>query len=270
MSTIEKHNLPIGIIDSGVGGLTVMKELLKRMPTEQFIYLGDDERCPYGNREPEEVQTFTNELIEQLDTIGVKAVVIACNTATAFALKYVEELYNFPIIGVIEPGAQTAVAASTSGEIVVLGTDGTIQSKAYDEAILKLAPSAHITGLACPDFVSLVENGVYNSEEVDETVREILAPLATELFDTVILGCTHFPLLAPFIKRHLPEGTHIITSGTATAEHLQRILNERKMYRTMAGDLSPVFYTTGDSVHFESTVRDWLGIDRPTIDQLFL
>ena len=270
MTKIDKKELPIGIIDSGVGGLTVMDELLKRMPTEQFLYLGDDARCPYGNRPPEEVVTYTQELIDQLETIGVKALVIACNTATAFALKHVQPLYDFPIIGVIEPGAKTAVKASKTGEIVVLGTEGTIQSGAYDEAIFELSPSAQLTGLACPNFVPVVERSVYKSDEADEIVKQTLLSLETKSFDTVILGCTHFPLLAPFIQRHLPEGTQLITSGSATADTLISILEERHLNKTVIDDVSPIFYTTGDLDHFQSTVQDWLHIDNPTIQHLFL
>lgn len=266
----DLSDLPIGIIDSGVGGLTVMDELLKRMPNEQFLYIGDDARCPYGNRSPQEVVKFTHELISTLHGFGVKMVVIACNTATAFALEHVRPLFNFPIIGVIEPGARTAVEKSKTKQIVVLGTSGTVKSQAYDHAILALAPDASIHGLACPEFVPIVERGVYKLEEADQVVGKTLAPLALETFDAVILGCTHFPLLSHFIYKHLPAGIELITSGSATADTAIRILDELHLQRRASAARQSTFYTTGNPYHFELIVKDWLHIDEPAVKKLVL
>lgn len=266
----ELSDLPIGIIDSGVGGLTVMDELLKRMPNEQFLYIGDDARCPYGNRSPEEVVTFTHELISALHDFGVKLVVIACNTATAFALEHVRSRFDFPIIGVIEPGARTAVEKSKSKQIVVLGTSGTVKSKAYDEAILALSPEASVHGLACPEFVPIVERGVYKLEEADRVVEKTLAPLASKTFDAVILGCTHFPLLSHFIYKHLPAGVQLITSGSATADTAIRILEERQLQRSVSTDRQSKFYTTGHPEHFKVIVKDWLHLDEPVVEKIVL
>ncbi|WOV83137.1 glutamate racemase [Sporosarcina jeotgali] len=266
----ELSDLPIGIIDSGVGGLTVMDELLNRMPNEQFLYIGDDARCPYGNRSPQEVVQFTHELISALDKFGVKMAVIACNTATAFALEHVQPLFNFPIIGVIEPGARTAVEKSKTKRIVVLGTSGTVKSQAYDHAILALAPDAYIHGLACPEFVPIVERGVYKLEEADRVVEKTLVPLSDETFDAAILGCTHFPLLSHFIRKHLPAGTELITSGSATADMSIRILDELQLQRETVTARKSVFYTTGDPAHFELIVKDWLHIEDPMVEKLVL
>lgn len=266
----ELSDLPIGIIDSGVGGLTVMDELLSRMPNEQFLYIGDDARCPYGNRSPEEVVKFTHELISALNDFGVKMVVIACNTATAFALEHVRSLFDFPIIGVIEPGARTAVEKSKTKQIVVLGTSGTVKSQAYDQAILMLAPDASIHGLACPEFVPIVERGVYKMEEADHVVEKTLAPLASKTFDAVILGCTHFPLLSHFIYKHLPAGIELITSGSATVDTAIRILDELQLQRVAPADQQSKFYTTGHPAHFELIVKDWLHIDEPAVEKLIL
>ncbi|REB06624.1 glutamate racemase [Sporosarcina sp. BI001-red] len=266
----ELSDLPIGIIDSGVGGLTVMDELLKRMPNEQFLYIGDDARCPYGNRSPQEVAKFTFELISALNDFGVKMVVIACNTATAFALEHVRPLFDFPIIGVIEPGARTAVEKSVTNQIVVLGTSGTVKSQAYDQAILTLAPDASVRGLACPEFVPIVERGVYKLEEADRVVEQTLAQLADETFDAVILGCTHFPLLSHFIRKHLPIGTELITSGSATADTTIRILDELQLNRESLTEPQSIFYTTGNPAHFELIVKDWLHIANPVVEKLVL
>lgn len=268
MNPLEE--LPIGIIDSGVGGLTVMDELLKRLPNEQFLYIGDDARCPYGNRSPQEVVKFTHELIDRLNEFGVKMVVIACNTATAFALEYVQPLFDFPIIGVIQPGAHTAVQTSMTKQIVVLGTRGTVKSQAYDQAILAMSPEARVFGLACPEFVPIVERGVYKLDEADRVVKETLEPLSTKTFDTVILGCTHFPLLSHFIQKHLPAGTALITSGSATADTAIHILDELQLHRKADPDRHATFYTTGSLDHFEFIVKDWLHITEPTVRKLVL
>lgn len=255
-----RKDAPIGIIDSGVGGLTVMKELLERMPEENFIYIGDDARCPYGSRSPEEVSRFTREMLDALDRFGVKLAVIACNTATAFALEHMRPLYDFPILGVIEPGARTAAERSESRRIAVLGTHGTVNSGAYRRAILALAPEADVVQLACPTFVPLVEQAVYKTETADEAVRQALLPLKEQSFDTVILGCTHFPLLAPFIRKHLPDGTALVTSGAATAAEAIRLLEASQMRRQSGIRGTSKFYTTGDPSHFQRIVSDWLGI----------
>lgn len=266
----EFSDLPIGIIDSGVGGLTVMDELLNRMPNEQFLYIGDDARCPYGNRSPQEVVKFTQELISSLNEFGVKMVVIACNTATAFALEHVQPLFDFPIIGVIEPGARTAVKKSVTKQIVVLGTSGTVKSQAYDHAIKALSPDACVHGLACPEFVPIVERGVYKLAEADQVVEKTLAPLSSETFDAVILGCTHFPLLSHFIQKHLPAGTVLITSGSATADTAIRILDELQLHREASTERLSTFYTTGNPAHFELIVKDWLHIANPNVEKLVL
>ncbi|WJY28045.1 glutamate racemase [Sporosarcina trichiuri] len=261
---------PIGIIDSGVGGLTVMKELLERMPEENFIYIGDDARCPYGSRSPQEIIRFTKQLIGALDRFGVKLAVIACNTATAFALDHVRPLFTFPIIGVIDPGARTAVRKSDTKRIAVLGTIGTVKSGAYREAIHGLSPHADVLQLACPTFVPLVEQAVYKTQTADEAVKQALLPLQSESFDTVILGCTHFPLLAPFIRKHLPDGTALVTSGAATADTVIQLLEAEGNRRQSDERGSSRFYTTGNPEHFRTITADWLGIQSPAVGRLTL
>ena len=194
----------IGIIDSGVGGLTVVKEMLKRLPNESIIYIGDTLRCPYGPRPAEEVRTYTIEMATALSQMGIKMLVIACNTATAVALENIRELFSFPIIGVITPGARAAVNATKTGKIAVLGTTGTIKSGAYDAEIKNLFPNATVFPLACPEFVPIVESGQYKSGNASEVVKRTLDAIAGEDFDAAILGCTHYPLLEDHIRTHLP------------------------------------------------------------------
>ena len=168
---------PIGVIDSGVGGLTVVKEMLNRLPHEPIVYIGDDARCPYGPRPIDEVREFTMEMASALSKMGIKMLVIACNTATAVALDDIRARFSFPVIGVIVPGARAAVNASEAGKIAVLGTAGTIKSGAYDDAIHVLSPNAMVYSLACPEFVPIVESGQYKSENagiiVERTLREL-------------------------------------------------------------------------------------------------
>ncbi|GKV66403.1 MULTISPECIES: glutamate racemase [Sporosarcina] len=256
-------NAPIGVIDSGVGGLTVVRELRKYLPNEPIIYIGDDARCPYGPRTADEVLQFTMEMVSSLAELGVKMLVIACNTATAVALEKVRSQFSFPIIGVIQPGARAAVKASVTGEIAVLGTLGTVKSGAYDQAIHYLEPEAAVHSLACPEFVPIVESGEYRSSAAKKVVDQALQPLHASSFDTVILGCTHFPLLQEHIEEHFHGQKHIISSAVETVIDVERILREQQI--VSAGAELPVFYTTGSIEKFRSIVEDWLCIPQPDV-----
>ncbi|WP_301107596.1 glutamate racemase [Sporosarcina sp.] len=256
-------NAPIGVIDSGVGGLTVVRELRKYLPNEPIIYIGDDARCPYGPRTAEEVLQFTLEMVSSLAEMGVKMLVIACNTATAVALDKVQSLFSFPVIGVIQPGARAAVKASSTGEVAVLGTLGTVNSRAYDQALQQLTPEAVVHSLACPEFVPIVESGEYRSAAARTIVDRTLQPLHASSFDTVILGCTHFPLLQEHIEEHFHGQKHIISSAVETVIDVDRILREQQI-ESSAAQL-PVFYTTGSVEKFRSIVADWLSIPFPDV-----
>lgn len=258
-------DLPIGVIDSGVGGLTVVKEMLHQLPYEQIVYLGDDARCPYGPRTVEEVREFTMEMATALSEIGIKMLVIACNTATAVALEEIREQFSFPVIGVIVPGARAAVKASASGKIAVLGTEGTIKSGAYNDAIHALSPAATVYPLACPAFVPIVESGQYQSEDANEIVSETLQGMVGKDFDAAILGCTHYPLLQHFIEKHLPENVRIISSAVETVRDVERTLTAVNIGQTSEGLVSPIFYSTGDVNQFRSIVMDWLSIPEPDV-----
>lgn len=261
---------PIGIIDSGVGGLTVVKELRKQLPNESIIYIGDDKRCPYGPRPAHEVKQFTIEMATALAEMNIKMLVIACNTATAVALETVREMFDFPIIGVIAPGARAAVQVSATNKIAVLGTVGTIKSEAYNQAILQLAPDAIVHPLACPDFVPLVENGEYNSEKARIITQKTLEVLHEQDFDATILGCTHYPLLEQHIQSALPTHVKIISSAVETVVDVKRILVEHAIGTAVTEKQLPIFYTTSLKGSFKPIVRDWLEIENPDVRHLNL
>ncbi|HUO51035.1 MAG TPA: glutamate racemase, partial [Gemmatimonadaceae bacterium] len=185
---------PIGVFDSGLGGLTVVHELRRQLPAERLIYFGDTARVPYGPKSPDTVRRYAAEITEWLIAQGVKAVVVACNTATAHALPMLRERFPLPVIGVIEPGARAAVRASASGRIGVIGTSGTIASGAYERAIRALRPGAEVTSRACPLFVPLVEEGWLDTPATRLVADEYLRPLAEHGCDALVLGCTHYPL----------------------------------------------------------------------------
>ncbi|MBB4824156.1 glutamate racemase [Sporosarcina luteola] len=261
---------PIGVIDSGVGGLTVVKELLNRLPHEPIVYIGDDARCPYGPRSAEEVIQFTVEMASALSRMDIKMLVVACNTATAVALDILKETFSFPIIGVIEPGARAALQASATGEIVVLGTVGTVKSGAYSQAIRLLSPRTSVFQLACPEFVPIVESGRYKTEEISGTIQQTLQPLRNLKFDTAILGCTHYPLLHDHIKAQLRSDVKIVSSAIETVHDVEKTLLSNRLASHLDHSATPVFYTTGEVHEFQNIVTDWLDISEPIVKQIKL
>lgn len=261
---------PIGVIDSGVGGLTVVKEMLNILPNESIIYLGDDKRCPYGSRTAEEVEQFTIEMVSKLADMDIKMLVIACNTATAVALETIRHMFSFPVIGVIVPGARAAVTDSTAQKIAVLGTARTIESGAYSEEIIRLSPEAVIHPLACPDFVPIVETGQYKSASARVIINRTLQNLAEKDFDVAVLGCTHYPLLEGHIKSCLPDHVKIISSAVETVRDVKKELVQKDLLNKQQIGKSNVFYTTGSSETFRAIVIDWLGIEEPDVRNITL
>lgn len=217
---------PIGVFDSGLGGLTVVHALRARLPGESLVYLGDTARVPYGPKSPETVRRYADEIARWLLGQGVKAIVVACNTATAHALAHLRATLPVPVLGVIEPGARAA-ARGTRGHVGVIGTAGTIRSGAYRRALEAAAPGVRITERACPLFVPLVEEGWVDHPVTEAVAREYLAPLAAAGADTVVLGCTHYPVLAPVLARVLPAGTVLIDSAEETARATADLLAAR-------------------------------------------
>ena len=212
-------NAPIGIFDSGVGGLTVARAILDQLPNESTIYIGDTARGPYGPRPLAEVREFALETLDFLVEQGVKALVIACNTASVAMLRDARERYKVPVIEVIQPAVRRAVAASSSGHIGVIGTRATVDSKAYLDAFAA-APQLHVTSIACPLFVEYVERGETSGAEITKIARDYLAPVMEAKVDTLVLGCTHYPLLTGVISYVMGDGVTLVSSAEETAKDM--------------------------------------------------
>ena len=217
---------PIGIFDSGIGGLTVARAIFEHLPTESTIYFGDTARVPYGPKSPETVRRYSLEILDWLLSKGVKAVVVACNTSTAHALDALRAASPVPVLGVIEPGARAAVRTTRGGGIGVIGTAGTVASQAYPTAIRRLLPAARIEQVACPLLVPLVEEGWFDHAATQLVAQEYLGALERAGVDTLVLGCTHYPLLKPLLHRVMGEDVALIDSAEETAKSLIAALAE--------------------------------------------
>lgn len=220
---------PIGVFDSGIGGLTTVRELFQRLPGESVVYFGDTARLPWGNKSKDTVTRFALEIASFLVRQHVKCVVVACNTASSHALDALRERFDVPVVGVIEPAARAAVAASPNGRIGVVGTLATVGSNAYADAIARLAPTAHVEQRACPLFVPLVEEGWLDHAVTKLVADEYLSELQATQLDSLILGCTHYPLLAPLLQAYMGLGVKLIDSGAEAARATAELLTERKL-----------------------------------------
>lgn len=254
-------NAPIGVIDSGVGGLTVVKEMLRYLPNEEIYYIGDTARCPYGPRTPKEVVKFTWQMANKLEEMGIKMLVIACNTATCVALESLQKYSKIPVIGVINAGAQAAIKATKTHDIAVIATAGTVKSAAYENAIASLYSSSNITSLACPPLVPLVESGEYHSDFALDLVKHTLQPLEKDKFDTLILGCTHYPIIKDLIQRAVGDDVHIVSSATETAKQALDILQFQGIERKSNEAPQHKFFATGSLPIFKDIATNWLPID---------
>ncbi|KQL20724.1 glutamate racemase [Cytobacillus solani] len=249
---------PIGIIDSGVGGLTVAKEVMRQLPNENIVYLGDTARCPYGPRPGEEVKAFTWELTQFLLTKDIKMLIIACNTATAVVLDEIRNELSIPVIGVISPGARAAIKKTENHRIGVIGTIGTIKSGAYEQALKQINRRAVVHSLACPKFVPLVESGEYGGPLTKKVVTETLQPLLNHNLDTLILGCTHYPLLEQPIQHVMGDRVKVISSGEETAREASAILSHYEMLNSYENETEHQFFTTGSRTIFKKIAAEWL------------
>jgi glutamate racemase len=296
---------PIGVFDSGVGGLTVLREIVRRTPAESTIYLGDNGRAPYGTRPDDEVRSFSMQGLDELAERGVKAIVVACNTSTAVALGDFRRRYDLPILGVIRPGASAAALATRNRRVGVIATPATVRSRAYFGAIKDENPAVEVYEHATPRLVPLVEAGVLNGPEAEAAVAESLAPLlgekdsdgefifplpASGSVDTLLLGCTHYPLLRPLIAKVVGDRVAIVDSATATASSLAELLSINGLEapgttRGTAADageagherpgetVSPATHvqlTTGDPDRFRELAGRLFGTDFPEVDQVDL
>lgn len=244
---MNANQLAIGVFDSGMGGLTVLRALRESLPQESFVYLGDTARLPYGTKSPDTVKQYAMQMAKLLVERRIKALVIACNTATTAALPYLREMLpDMPVLGVVAPGAAAAVAATANQRIVVLATETTIASNAYQQLISQQLPQAVINTRACSVLVALAEEGMVNNQVAHEALKHYLDGFRDE--DTVLLGCTHFPVFKSLLTHLLPEGITIVDSAHATALALQVLLIENNLLNDLPVANSSVHYLVTDSV----------------------
>ena len=231
MSIDNKNAAPVGVFDSGVGGLTVAREIMRQLPNENLVYFGDTARVPYGSKSRDNIIRYSRQIIHFLKTKGVKAIVIACNTASALALDVVREESDIPIIGVVEPGARAALQITQTKKIGVIGTEATVQSAMYGKIIKGLDPTVSVIGKACPLFVPLVEEGFAKHKVTEEIIDYYLASMKESDIDSLILGCTHYPLLRSRIRAYLGDKIQLVNPAYETAMDLKYILKERRKRR---------------------------------------
>ena len=266
-STPKYDNRPIGLFDSGLGGLTVVRAVRDALPGEDVIYLGDTARVPYGNRSPETVGLFARQDLAFLERFGIKAAIAACNTVSALALPDIQrEERSFPLGGVILAGVE-AVLATGCRKVAVLGTRGTIASGAYERALLAADPRLIVRSIACPLFVPVIEEGVTNGAIVRDIFDLYLAQLLRDPPEVVLLGCTHYPLFRPALTQYLPKGTLILDSAAAAADYLGRLLKEHGLCAAPGRAGSAQYYVTDRTPGFERLARRFLDAgDGETID----
>lgn len=254
------NRAPIGIFDSGLGGLTVARAIYQALPHDSTVYFGDTARVPYGPKSPATVRRYSLEITDWLVRQGVKAIVVACNTSTAHALEALQAATTVPVIGVIEPGARAAVRANSGGRpIGVIGTAGTIQSRAYERAIETAAPGTVVVSTACPLFVPLVEEGWFDHEATRLVATEYLEPLLDRGIGTLVLGCTHYPLLKPLLSRVAGPGVALIDSAEETSLELKRLLTERDLLAPGGGQSFHRFAVSDDPERFRTVGSRFLG-----------
>jgi glutamate racemase len=253
------NRAPVGVFDSGIGGLTVAKEVIRQLPHESVIYFGDTARVPYGPKSPDTVRRYSREIAAFLRDEGVKTIVIACNTATAHALTVLREELDMPVVGVVEPGARAAVAATRGGTIGVIGTAGTIKSGAYERAIRALDSDVAIIAKACPLLVPLVEEGWNDHEATALIVREYLEPMIAAKIDTLVLGCTHYPLLKSLLGTILGPDVRLIDSAEETAAETARTLQSQDLATSDDADPSYRFIASDDPLQFLQLGQRFLG-----------
>jgi glutamate racemase len=248
---------PVAVFDSGVGGLTVLHELLVSLPSEDYLYLGDTARFPYGDRTQEELKAFSVEIAEHLLAQGAKLLVVACNSASAAALETVERHLqqtgrDVDVIGVLKPAAQLAVVASHTGRIGLLATPATVANGAYERAIAAADPHVHLESVACPDLAPIIQGGFPFNDEVVATVRGYCAPLKEAGVDTVILGSTHYPLCAPILQRMLGPGVSLVSAGAGVARSVERALASQELRNPGTGEGDYRFQCTTDVESFKA------------------
>ncbi|MEI7905991.1 MAG: glutamate racemase [Bacteroidota bacterium] len=254
-----KHQKPIGVFDSGIGGLTVVRALLEKLPNENIVYFGDTARVPYGSKSAQVVREYTQDDTDFLLSKDVKMIVVACNTVSAVALDVVQKKANLPVTGVIIPGAEAAIHSTKNSRIGVIGTTGTVNSNAYRNELKRLSQSATVFSKACPLFVPLVEEGWMDYKATELIASEYLFPLTTEKIDTLILGCTHYPLLKKVIARVTKGMVTLIDSGEATAATVGSMLDEHDLRNRSSEQPNVQFFVSDAPEKFTSVGEIFLG-----------
>lgn len=256
-----KNTRPIGIFDSGMGGLTVVKEIRRCLPSEEIVYFGDTARVPYGPKSKETVIRFSIENILFLLRHNVKLVIVACNTASSVALSVIEKNFKVPIIGVIKPGAQEALRLTKNKKIGIIGTKTTIKSQAYVRQMQKIDPQVKVYSAACPLFVPLVEEGWLNTHLTSEVTKQYLGQLKKSGIDTMVLGCTHYPLLKSVIRQFMGRRVALVDSAKQVAKQAKNILKEKKLLTTLGNrKKTPInFYVSDEPENFAILGRRFLG-----------
>ncbi|MGN0154351.1 MAG: glutamate racemase [Lachnospiraceae bacterium] len=225
-------NSPIGVFDSGVGGLTVAREIMRQLPNEDLVYFGDTARVPYGSKSKKTVLKYSRQIVRFLRTKDVKAIVVACNTASALALDEIAAEIDIPVIGVVKPGARMAVETTKTGNVGIIGTESTIKSGIYNDYIRELNPEVTVVSKACPLFVPLVEEGLIEDRVTDDIVSRYLQEMKEYRVDALVLGCTHYPLIRNAIKRFMGESVHLVNPAFETAKSLKELLTEQGILNT--------------------------------------
>jgi len=266
----DPRSRPIAVFDSGVGGLTVLHELLVQLPHEDFLYLGDTARFPYGERTPEELERFSLEIAETLLARRAKLLVVACNSATAAALpalqaRMMETTLGVDVLGVVRPEAVQSVTATRNGRIGVLATTATVRSGAYARAVLEADPHVDLTSVPAPDLAPIIQRGLAYDDAVVATVRGYCEPLRAAGVDTVILGCTHYPLVRPLLQRSLGRDVTIISSGAAVARRVEHALGSRDLLNPQRAEGAYAFLCTGDAEEFRALGTRFLQMPLGTV-----
>lgn len=249
---------PIGFLDSGVGGLTVIKAAVKLLPYENMVFIGDQAHLPYGNKTAAQIIKYVRAAVNFLQTKEVKAIVFACNTATAYALPVLQAEVDLPLLGVVESGARAALAQTQNQKIAVLATQATVQADIYSKLLHQLNPTVAVHSWAMPDFVPIVENNQAQTPQTQNLVDRCLAPVRAWDMDTIILGCTHYPILAPAIQASVGPQVHLVDAGAATAVTLKHFLNQQQLAIKQPQQPKYEFYTTGDPQAFDQVAQQWL------------
>lgn len=262
------NNAPIGVFDSGVGGLTVAREILRQHPNESIVYFGDTARVPYGSKSKDTIIRYSRQIVRFLQTKNVKAIVVACNTASAFALDTIEKEIDLPVIGVVKPGAKVAAETTSNKRVGIIATEGTIKSELYTKYIKSIDNDITVFGKACPLFVPLVEEGMLHDSVTDEMARRYLETLKKQNVDCLILGCTHYPLLRSTVGKIMGDGVNLVNPAYETAKSLGLLMDKYNIRAHKDHEATYEFYVSDVADKFKEFANSILPLDIDNIKQI--